>query len=89
MPAPRDLARFRRERNRALRSLDAATIDRFCAAWGVPMPADRSPGGPYWAGVHKARVACLDLTEAERQASRRWLAAHGYRPDVGRAVVGA
>ncbi len=74
---------FREQRNAALRSLDEAQIVAYSRRWGVPMPGDRSPDGPFWAGIHKARVACLDLTDEERETSRHWLAARGYGQGVG------
>jgi hypothetical protein len=74
---------FRAARNAALRSLDEAQIVAYSRRYGVPMPADRSPDGPFWAGLHKARVACLDLTDEERETSRRWLAARGYGQGTG------
>lgn len=84
MPATGEagLRAFREARNAALRSLEEWRIRAYCRRYGVPIPADRGPDGPFWAGVHKARLECLDLTEAERETSRRWLAARGYRPGV-------
>jgi hypothetical protein len=77
------LAAFRRDRNAALRSLDLVQLLDFCRRYRVPMPEDRQPDGPFWAGVHKARTECIDLTPAERAVSRRWLVEHGYAPRIG------
>jgi len=74
------LALFRKERNDALRSLDAAQITAFSRKWGAPLPPTE---GQFWAGVHKARLNCTDMTPEEQEASRRWLAEHGYRATIG------
>jgi cytochrome P450 len=61
-----------RKRHAAIRALDEKAIRKF------------TPNAPvgivFWAGVHKARLALRDATEAEKAESLAWLEAHGISP---------
>jgi hypothetical protein len=61
----------------AFRSLDAPTIRDYAAAYAIQMPASEPA---FWATVHKARTALLDLSDEERETSRAWLRERGLTP---------
>ncbi len=70
--------RFLKDRKKALLSLDRNEIIKYCNKYKIEIPLyDES----FWAGIHKARVAALDLPEGERDKSRLWLDNNGYSPD--------
>jgi hypothetical protein len=68
------------ERRAALISMDREKILAYVRKWHAEpelialMEADEPA---FWAGVHKARVACIDLPKYERDSSRRWLKKNG------------
>ncbi|HTR55014.1 MAG TPA: hypothetical protein VMJ10_30220 [Kofleriaceae bacterium] len=66
---------FVAERDRALLSLDEATIRAHNRKWSVRTPDDPNI---FWIGIHKARTACLSLPREERILSKMWLTARGY-----------
>ena len=68
---------FFEERASALRSLDFKKLSAYMKKYGERAPAVESP--IFWAGVHKARVMCPQMTKAEREYSRVWLRANGWQ----------
>jgi hypothetical protein len=67
------------KRNRQLR---AGTAEAAAAMWkesGLGLPV--TPDVPL-AGLHKARIVWPDATDEEVQASRAWLAEHGFKAPV-------
>ncbi len=74
-----NFAKFVKERNEALLSLDRKKIERYCKKYGVTLPNNDEA---FWLGVHKARCAIADLPLEERRKSVRWLHEHGSRPDI-------
>jgi len=69
-----EMAEFLSDRLTALRSLDRAILEDYIKKYHImSVPHDEKT---FWAGIHKARVACIDLTEDERAFSRGWLAQH-------------
>jgi hypothetical protein len=73
---PRYMEGVMTERRAALISMDREKILAYMRKWNddpeliALMEADESI---FWGGVHKARVACVDLPKYERDKSRRWL----------------
>lgn len=63
------------DRNEALRSLDINKVRDYAAKYGSQMPHDDANCE---LAMHKARTACLALSEAERKLSRDWCEARGY-----------
>lgn len=74
-----NFAKFVKERNEALLSLDRKKIQRYCKKYGVVLP---SSDEVFWRSVHKARCAITDLPLEERRKSVRWLREHGSSPDI-------
>lgn len=73
-----DIDQFKRDRNRALSSMDMETIKAYMRKYddNAEFPSDDI----FWVGVHKARTACLELPIFERNNSRKWLSDRGYQP---------
>jgi len=72
-----DIQQFLKERREALLSLDRKKITAFAKKWNPEIDHDSLPPEGFWRGVHKARTACTDLPENERQKSREWLKKRG------------
>ncbi len=69
-----DIDLFKKDRNEALLSMDKEKIIAYMARWGQKaIPNDKV----FWASVHKARTACVDLPIEERQKSKGWLKNEG------------
>lgn len=82
-----DLKQFKRDRNRALLSLNRDTITAYFKKYNVlrEIPEDEEI---FWRAVHKARTGCTELPMAARSESKRWLIAHGSQPwDNGEVPV--
>lgn len=73
-----DLKDFVKERDAALRSLDKDQLDAYARKYKVPMPKDVRV---YWAGIHKARLAVNSMTKEEKEESRQWLKANGFKEE--------
>jgi hypothetical protein len=75
------------EKVRALRNLDNMSNEEgnalFLQWWPQRLLGEPLTDKPYvcLAGAHKARIRWPDATKKQVQASKRWLRAHGYRPD--------
>jgi hypothetical protein len=76
------IKKYVRERDEMLRALDLDLFEAFWTRWKQPRP----PGG--WASpevplimMHKARLQAEGMTEAEKAASREWLASRSYSLD--------
>lgn len=68
---------FLTDRNNILRSMD---VDRMIAFTEKYNPGYKTPSREVAEiGMHKARTACLFLTKEERQLSKDWLDARGYK----------
>jgi hypothetical protein len=63
---------------RILRELDVQTMLDFHRTY-TPDLAIASDPDAILCGLHKARVSCKDLTEAERAESAEWLARNSER----------
>lgn len=74
------VAKFVRERNEALLSLDREKIERFAKKYGVAMP---SSDEAFWRGVHKAICNITNIPFEVRQKSADWLFEHGSTPEIG------
>ena len=68
---------LRMNRAEALRSLNFDTICAYMKKYGEMPP--RLQNSTFWAGVHKARVMCSDMTGEEREYSRIWLRTNGWQ----------
>jgi len=68
------LKAFAIKRNELLIEMDEEKIRRFYAEHETTLPSDPVA---FWGSVHKARCNILSMPEAEKSASRAWLAAHG------------
>jgi hypothetical protein len=66
------LEEFKRERNAALLSLDENRIRAYASKYGIVIPNDPDL---FWASVHKAITADMELPLVNRQASKDWLTA--------------
>ena len=72
-----EIARFVRQRDEALLSLDESRIRALFRQWnGTEMPTDPHV---FWGSVHKAITAATSLPIAFRRQSKAWLDEHGYR----------
>lgn len=67
-----------RERNEALGSLDETKIKAYMKKYGC----EDIPEPYFWPSIHKARLQIENLSEEEKEISRRWLIEHGYSPEV-------
>lgn len=74
IPIIRD--QFIKDRNEALLSLNKFKIQAYAMKYGA-MFSDNDE--IFWASVHKARIAIKEIPESEKQISRKWLKAHGFR----------
>lgn len=75
-----DFAKFRRERDSALLSLDKDMIVAYMKKYGIVFcPKD---GNVFWASVHKARLEILDFPESEKEISRKWLKDNGFKAGI-------
>lgn len=86
-PIPRYLDGVMTERRAALISMDRDKILAYVRKWHNDpelIALMESDEAVFWAGVHKARVACVDLPKYERDKSRRWLKQHD--PDATKAA---
>lgn len=71
------LTNFIRERNEALISLDREKILIYCRKYGVRLSTKNEK--IFWASVHKARLAVGEISETEKEISRKWLRANGFK----------
>lgn len=64
---------FNDMRNRALRSLDPGTVERFLLFWNQPVPQHwPTPLDPYVL-IHNARLQVADMLPEEKELSAKWL----------------
>lgn len=70
------MQQFLKDRNDALLSMDKEKITAYLRKYGSPVAQSEEI---FWAGVHKARTACLQLPTEERRKSKEWLAERGMR----------
>ena len=70
-----DFAQFIADRDEALRSLDINKLRAYAAKYGSSLSMNDEIAE---IAMHKARTACLNLTEDERALSRDWLVKRGY-----------
>jgi len=80
MMAPREIQQFVADRNAALSSLDEQAIRAFGKKWGARLPPDAPT---FWAGVHKARLEIVSLSEEAKEISRTWLRENGFKTLMG------
>ena len=69
------LARYIRDRNEALLTLDAELISAFYHRWHLELPRAAS----FWLVVHRIRHFTPDMPAKARAESATWLRARGYR----------
>ena len=67
---------FVKDRDEAIKSLDATKILDFNRKYNIPLPDSQLD---FWGGVHKARLQIHDLSDEERQKSVDWLVENGFR----------
>lgn len=65
-----DIEIFKKARNEALQSLDKEKIIAFMNRYKIPYSKDEQV---FWASIHKARTACVNLPQAEIDLSKKWL----------------
>ena len=73
----RAIAKYVKERDAALRSLDPGRVARFVRANHPGMPDFVDPVVPEIM-MHKCRLQLETFTEAEKAVSREWLLGNGY-----------
>ena len=75
-----DVKKFVKERNEALLSLDKKKIKAYMKKYHVQF----EPGNEvvFWAGFHKAIIGINSATPEQKQRSRDWLTAHGFKPHL-------
>lgn len=71
--------KFVKERDDALLSLDKKKILAYSRKYGVQFSKNEKV---FWAGVHKAITAMTSATEEQKQRSRDWLVANGFKPYI-------
>ncbi len=85
MVSTESIAAYVRDRDAALRSLDAERIVAFVKQYGLdgemPQLADPTHRS-FWPAIHKARAQLRTFSHEEREASNAWLREHGYREEV-------
>ena len=65
-----------------LRRMDISELADLWDAGGFPPTNDQEL---LYAGAHKARLAVAELSEEEKEVSRRWLTSHDFSHSIGRA----
>ena len=70
-----DLEQFKRDRRKALLSMDKTKILRYADKYGAKLPENDTV---FWVAIHKARTGCLDLPMKERKKSAKWLRSRGF-----------
>lgn len=73
------VAKFVKERDEAILSLDKKKIKKYCKKYGVQMPKNSEV---FWAAVHKARIGISSATDEQRKESSIWLVNHGFKPFI-------
>lgn len=71
-----DIDTMVQDRNAALLSLDLTKINAFNAKYGAPILEDNEMG---WHIIHKARTAITSMPKEDKDLSKAWLAARGYK----------
>lgn len=71
------IARFKKERDEVLRSLDPQRVDEFFRRFNPEMPAYVGPEVPAIM-MHMARLKVKSFTREEKEVSRRWLTERGH-----------
>lgn len=74
-----NMEKFVKERDEALLSLDKKKILAYSKKYSVKFPKNETA---FWAGVHKAITALDSATEEQKQRSRDWLVANGFKPYI-------
>jgi hypothetical protein len=74
------ISNFVKERNEALFSLDEQKIREYAKKYGVPLPSNAEV---FWRGVYKAICNINDAPADLKAKSRKWLYAHGSKPEIG------
>ena len=74
-----NIKKFVKDRDEAIKSLDANKILNFNRKYNIPLPDSQLD---FWGGVHKARLQIKDLSEEEKQNSINWLVENGFRADI-------
>jgi hypothetical protein len=69
-----NLGAFLEDRHEALVSMNLDKINAYMKKYGSAFTLPDNEIG--WAAVHKARTACLSLSDEERATSERWLTEH-------------
>lgn len=67
-----------KERDEALLSLDKDKILAYMHHWDITPPKNELV---FWGGIHKARLASTGIPPEEKEKSRVWLKAHGFRDE--------
>jgi hypothetical protein len=63
-----------------LRTLDPHIIAAWATANGARVLSYARTRAAFWEAIHRARVACPELSEEEREMSRAWLKGFGRKP---------
>ena len=74
-----NISEFVKERNEALLSLDKDKIIGFLKKHNMEIPRNKLV---FWVGVHKSIVYIKTSTEEQKQRSRDWLIANGFKPTI-------
>jgi hypothetical protein len=75
MLSEQDFKDWIEERNAVLRSKDLAALRQHMEKYGTTLDTSDEV---LEVAMHKARTACLGLTEDERRESREWLTARNF-----------
>lgn len=73
------LKEFVKERNEAFKSLDMTKIKDFANKYDIRFPDNQLA---FWAGVHKARLQIIDISEQEKKKSIDWLLENGFKTEI-------
>lgn len=66
---------FIKDQNEALLSLEREKILKYCKKYNVHIPKNDKI---FWANIHKARLQVTDLSEEDKELSRKWLIENGF-----------
>ena len=74
-----DWEEFRKDRRRALLSLDHEEILAYYRKYAPKPDYDIPDEETFWAGVHIARTMLRDIPWSEEEYSKKWLEKNGWR----------